>query len=370
MPETREPADVSRFHCAQGFEPARSKKQSAFCSLQTPLQQIQGLIDADPEARGKTVVADSFDEKTVRAGMAHLNAVRKQHGIKEIPGAEIDAFIRTVAECRAKEGDDPVTIPSGNGFWMSIAPKKASSGEWLAAGLVLPASDRFRKDLGAAFGTQGVILHEAGHAVSGRIGGERIADMTTALLRIARHEQGMEKTLAVTADWRTLQPGTRQSQGADDLLRLRHELMTDPGDLRRQLEGKTISQIVELATRKVADATIDPKTQKLAGSERGMNIAIALLYPKPEYAKDLKDLTHLDRDTAVTLLRTQMAIEAHTQPGKDNALSHAMPGLWKDNPQAFRDAQHYMKDSYGIDVSPPPAPAVEKKSRPAASPGM
>jgi hypothetical protein len=356
----------SRFF-PRGYDPTCiiTAEEGATCTA-SAVEQIQAELDADPVAGGKTIIATASDDGSIRSAMKHLNAVRQKKGLMPIGDEAIDNVLESVRGARTKAGTDPFSIAHREDFKLAVVPPAFGTDGTIAEYLVLPASDALRRNLVTAYGQQGAALHETAHLLMRPElqrdwdMKERVADMTMALARVARHEDGMDKKIAVCAGWRALQPGTGHSQAADDLLRLRHELATNPQKLHAEIDGKSLPELVKIAEKKILAADASYKPQGMEGSYYGMERAISILHPKP----DSPPPRDIDRDAAITLLRIQMVAEHDTVKGKDNDLSRAMPGLWRAYPKAFAEAQSYMKDHYGIAVPAPPE-APKPKVKPA-----
>jgi hypothetical protein len=186
------------------------------------------------------------------------------------------------------------------------------------------------------------------------------------LWRVGQGEDGMAEKIKTLADSRVLGlTDVEHFSASDALLRMRHEMLTDPDAVRQKAEGKTFSEV-----SKVADASYVRPSDTQYGDQaqiaQAQGFANNKIYhdawaasgqPIPaEFKNDPPIPTNLTRDGAITLLRIQSSVEENTQLGAENGLSKSMPQVWAANPKAFAEAQAYMHTNYGIDVKSPVAP--------------
>jgi hypothetical protein len=284
----------------------------------------------------------------------------------------VDSMVSTTSEL---EHNNSFTFPikqDKNGSWVALALVNKDSGDPEKL-IGMPLTDKFKADLQAvdAHGLD-ASLHELGHAANGLTSvsshNEKVADTTAMLWRVGQGEDGMADKLKTLADSRALGLGdVEHFSTSDALLRMRHELLTDPEGVRQKAEGKTFSEV-----SKTADASYVRPSDTQYGDQaqiaQAQGFANNKIYhaawtesgqPVPaEFKNDPPIPTNLTRDGAITLLRIQSSVEENTKLGADNGLSKSMPQVWAANPKAFAEAQAYMHNNYGIDVKSPLAPAA------------
>jgi hypothetical protein len=369
-------------------------------------------IEADPVLKNRTVMIMAQEgtsyKDSLEAAVAKTNAIRAESGLAPISKAVETQAVTAMYQVVTGNGvaaawasnsvnpdkpNDParpqdsvsfVFVPSQPGLEKSIKRLVASG-----LGLIHPdahASAALKTTAHEMFTDRKVVAtHELTHdATSGRPTGddlpieikEGVADATKSYTAAAYGTQDIGKSIMDMADARTLAFGDH-ALAADALLKARHHILQDPDGVKAQLQGvaRTLSGREEMAAREAVGA--GSSTVDVLAAQNGIDGAQAVLggcahellsgkaVPIPE---------GLARDTAVSLLRTQLAEEHHNPKGADNDLSRIMPKLWEHNREAFAAAQDYMEKEYGIRVTAPnlppeaPPPDAHVRRRPGYEP--
>jgi hypothetical protein len=129
----------------------------------------------------------------------------------------------------------------------------------------------------------------------------------------------------------------------DSLLKVAHKLETEPAKVLQEAGTTTTSR--EAWVRENVSDTGDNKTMIADAEQYGMgSVYLQMLHGDESF------IPKLDRDGIIPIINAEMALRQ--QIGENNLLSSKMREVRDANPEAYKEAQDYLKQNYGVTHAP------------------
>lgn len=364
---------VSRFTTLTQSNPYETEMEGLRVLPTNGFDEIRAIADADPELKDRVRLVQidpkkdtlgAFDQ--VDHALDSMEKSRFLNGKSEVGLDQYSDLLDTAMMTQTEPGFAVRVGKESSGKDIAFAiVNKDSSFDQMTAGHPAQLTPEFMAALKEADGKGVAIpLHELGHTINGMYNsdddhahGEKMGDAMN-LWRVAQNEPDMDAKLLTIAQMRDISPDSDHLPAADVLLRMRQELKENPAEIHKLIDGKTPSEISRIAEERY----VRPSDAAM-GTRAEMDKVTAYAQNQLYGDTNAPIPTDLTRAEAVTLIRMQNAYEKTSTNGENNWLSAKMPEIEARNPKAFKEAEQYMQDTYGmdrygLDIAPKAAPAV------------